>query len=118
VNLGDTAVTVRRFSAEDVAEYHDLCGRAGAPGTVPEPLIGGLFSYLLGVELPGAGTNYLKQETRFHAPAHIGELLTATVEVSRIRPEKHLVDLSTTCTDPNGRPIASGRALVYIGDAG
>lgn len=36
---------------------------------VPEPLIAGLFSTLLGVRLPGPGTNYLKQELGFHGPA-------------------------------------------------
>jgi hypothetical protein len=46
----------------------------------------------------------------------VDDALTARVEITRIRPEKHLVDLSTTCTDSNGQLIASGRALVSVRD--
>ncbi|WP_235974714.1 hotdog family protein [Stappia albiluteola] len=85
---------------------------------MPEPLIGGLFSYLLGVELPGFGTNYLKQEMRFLAPAAYDEPLTARVTITRLRPEKHLVDLETICEAADGRRICEGRALVYVEDVG
>jgi hypothetical protein len=114
MKLGDSASTRRRFNETELAEYTALCGRAGEG--VPEPLIGSLFSYLLGVELPGPGTNYLKQDTVFHATAQVGEKLAAEVRVTRLRPEKCLVDLETTCTGSGGRPIASGRALVYVAD--
>ena len=116
IKTGDTARIKRRYSAADLAEYEALGGAATAGGYVPEPLIGALFSYLLGVKLPGLGTNYLKQETRFHAPARIGEELTASVRVTRLRPEKHLVDLATTCRNADGDIICDGRALVYVRD--
>lgn len=116
MRLGDAAETSRTISAEDVSEYAALAQQANVDDRVPEPLIGALFSYLLGVRLPGQGANYLKQETRFHRVAHVGETLTARVEITRIRPEKHLVDLSTTCKDQDGQLIASGRALVSARD--
>lgn len=111
-----SAALTRCFSARDVAEYAALGGHAAAPDTVPEPLIGALFSRLLGMDLPGLGTNYLKQETRHHAPARLGEPLTARVAVTRLRPEKHLVDLATLCHGADGRLLAEGRALVYVRD--
>ena len=83
---------------------------------MPEALINGMFSYLLGVDLPGQGTNYLKQETEFLAPAPLGEALTARVEITRLRPDKHLVDLATTCRTQNGTRVAQGRALVLARD--
>jgi acyl dehydratase len=83
---------------------------------VPEPLLAALFSYLLGVKLPGPGTNYLKQELAFAGAAPVGETLTATVTITRLRPEKHLCDLSTTLTAADGRTLASGRALVLVKD--
>jgi acyl dehydratase len=116
VKIGDLADVSRSFSAEDVREYADLSDYDAAAARVPEPLIGALFSYLLGVKLPGMGTMYLKQETRFLRPARIGESLTAQVEITRLRPDKQLADLSTICRSPDGQVIASGRALVYIGD--
>ena len=114
--IGQVAETTASFSRKDAVEFAALAGLEDVPDTVPEPLVGGLFSYLLGVRLPGAGTNYLKQEMTFHARAGLDVPLVAAVTVTRLRPEKHLIDLETVCTDARGRKIASGRALVYVRD--
>ena len=114
MKTGDTAQLQRMFSRQDVADYEALCGPLNSE-FVPEPLIGALWSCLLGVHLPGVGTMYLKQETEHLAEARVGEVLTATVEITRIRPEKKLADLETRCTNNSGEVIAQGRALVYIG---
>ena len=116
MKLGDSAEVTRSVCTRDLGDYTALSQHVVSGDLVPEPLIGALFSYLLGVRLPGNGANYLKQETRFYGAARVGDALTARVEVTRIRPEKHLVDLSTTCTDSNGQLIASGRALVSVRD--
>lgn len=104
------------FSQEDVRTYQGLGGNAPLKNQVPEPLLAGMFSYLLGMRLPGLGTNYLKQETVYSCAASIGETLTASVEITRIRPEKHLVDLETICVNASGTTICTGRGLVYIKD--
>lgn len=116
MNIGDKAQITRTFSTEDLRDYTRLSGHEVSDGHVPEPLIGALFSYLLGVKLPGLGTNYLKQETLFQTTAKTGEALTAGVEITRLRPDKQLVDLATTCCHEDGRVLASGRALVYVAD--
>jgi 3-hydroxybutyryl-CoA dehydratase len=116
VKVGDAAEMTRIFTADDVAALADLGGPKMAAGAVPEPLIGALFSYVLGVELPGPGTNYLKQQSEYLGQAHIGELLSARVEVVRLRPDKRLVDLATQCRGHDGRLVARGRALVYAAD--
>lgn len=116
MKIGDKAMVTRTFSAQNLRDYSALSGHEVSGGQIPEPLIGALFSYLLGVKLPGLGTNYLKQETRFHTSAVIGDILTARVEITRIRADKQLVDLATTCQRADGGIIASGRALVYAGD--
>lgn len=119
MRVGDRAMITRVYQSEHVAGLAALAGLDGpAPGHVPEPLIGGLFSYLLGRELPGFGTNYLKQEMRFLRPAGLGEPITATVEITRIRPNKHLVDLATTCIAADGAVLCEGRALVLVKDVG
>ncbi|MGP9822712.1 phosphate acetyltransferase [Salinarimonas sp. NSM] len=111
---GQRASLDRVFSSEDVADWCDLVtlGATHPWAGVPEPLIAGLFSCLLGEELPGHGTNYLKQSMAFIATADAGEPLTATVTVSRLRPDKALVNLSTRCTGRDGRLICEGEALV------
>lgn len=126
--LGQVASVVRAFSTADLEEYAALAGdenpiytdlasarRAGLPDlAVPGPLIGGMFSKLLGTELPGRGTNWMKQRLTFAATGRPGEHLTATVEVIRLRPEKGLVNLRTTCTGDGGRLIATGEVLVLV----
>jgi acyl dehydratase len=116
LRIGSAAEISRTYEAEDVAAYLALGGEEAAAGEVPAPLISALFSYLLGVDLPGPGANYLKQSTEFLAPARVGEILTARVEITRLRPDKSLVDLSTTCTGEDGHAIAIGRALIFAGD--
>ncbi|WP_216180490.1 hypothetical protein [Verticiella alkaliphila] len=81
---------------------------------MPEPLIGALFSCLLGEDLPGHGTNYLKQSLAFVAPARIAEPLTASVRITRLRADKALVDLHTRCTGADGRLLCTGNALVLF----
>jgi 3-hydroxybutyryl-CoA dehydratase len=119
LELGQTASVTRTYASADRADFTDLAGHDGpAPESVPGPLIGALFSYLLGVRLPGFGTNYLKQEMRFLAPAPYDEPLTARVTITRLRPEKHLADLETICETADGTRLCEGRALVYVEDVG
>ena len=117
--VGARASITRSYTADDIRAFLGLAGGdVAATDRVPEPLIGALFSYLLGVELPGFGTNYLKQDMAFETAAPPGRPLTATVEITRLRPEKHLADLATTCTDADGTVICRGRALVLVKDVG
>jgi len=115
IRVGDRADVTRAFTKADVDRLVALGGTC-APGVVPEPLIGALFSYLLGVKLPGLGANYLKQQCEFVAPAPLGEPLTASVEVTRLRPDKRLVDLQTICRDASGTLVCEGRALIHAAD--
>jgi acyl dehydratase len=130
LRIGQRAETRRTFTAQDMAEYSDLTGDAnplfadpdytrqgGLVGPiVPGALLGGLFSCLLGTQLPGQGTNYLKQKLVFSAPAFADQELTASVEIVRLRPEKKLVNLYTVCTDPAGEAVCDGEALVWVSD--
>lgn len=116
LRLGQFAESRRHFTPEEAEILHRISGAPLHADAVPEALINGMFSYLLGVDLPGQGTNYLKQETEFLADAPYGETLIARVEITRLRAEKHLVDLATTCRDSEGRLLAKGRALVLAKD--
>jgi hypothetical protein len=116
MKVGDHAQCEHRFSAADLEAYQDFSGGEVHPDHVPEPLVNALFSRLLGTVLPGLGTAYLKQETHFVQGAPLDVPLTARVEVTDIRADKHLADLATTCHAPDGVLIAQGRALVYTRD--
>jgi len=130
LRLGDKALTSRLFGDRDLAEYASLTGdrnplfsdvnfarQAGLSGPmIPGGLLGGLFSYLLGTKLPGRGTNWLKQKLVFLQPAYPGQQITAEVEITRLRPEKELVNLHTQCLNPSGQVICNGQALVLVAD--
>ena len=116
LRVGDFAESIRSYGDAEVAEYVALGGETPPKGHLPSPLVSAMFSYLLGVKLPGPGANYLKQETDFVDAARVGEGLTAGVEITRLRPEKSLVDLATTCHGADGRLVATGRALIFVGD--
>jgi acyl dehydratase len=130
LSVGMRAEARRTFTAQDLAEYASLTGdtnpvftdadyarQRGLEGPiVPGGLLGGLFSCLLGMQLPGRGTNYLKQRLEFPALAYQSEELTAAVEILRIRPEKQLVNLSTECTNARGELVCEGEALVLVSD--
>ncbi|NHK28669.1 phosphate acetyltransferase [Parvularcula flava] len=116
MKIGDTAEVTRHFTTTEIDQWHALTGASCLDRHVPRPLVASLFSYLLGVHLPGPGTNYLKQEIDWIATPRLDMPITARVTVTRLRLEKNLVDLETRCTDADGSEICTGRALVYVGD--
>ena len=122
LTIGQSASTTRTFSPEDVAAYRRLTGDEGlqfgavAATAVPGPLLAGMISDLLGTRLPGRGTNWLKQQLSYPAVAEVGEGITAVVTITRLRPEKDLVNLRTACTNQAGTVVCEGEALVYVKD--
>lgn len=128
--VGQTAKLAGVYSRADMDEYIDLLretnplysdaafgrslGLRDAP--LPGPLLGAMFSCLLGTELPGRGTNWLKQRFLFLRAAYPGDELVARVRVARMRPEKELVNLRTWITGPDGGLICDGEALVWVSD--
>lgn len=119
MKVGDSARYERQFDDADLRGLGAIIGaELSLSQSVPEPLIAALFSYLLGVDLPGSGTNYLKQDIEFLAAAPVGKPLIARVTITRLRPDKHLCDLETTAETSDGVLVAKGRALVLIKDVG
>ncbi len=130
LRIGQTATVKRIFTPFDIAEYAALTGdanplymdadfarKAGFENRiVPGPLLSGMFSHLLGMRLPGMGTNWLKQDLHFPAPAFPGDEITAAVEIVRLRPDKNLVNLRDACTNSAGEPVCQAHSLVLAKD--
>jgi len=75
-------------------------------------LSAGFISAVIGTRLPGPGTVYLHQSLDFLAPVHIGDTVTATVEVVEKQEEKQRIRLRTTCVNQKGKKVLDGEALV------
>lgn len=75
-------------------------------------LLGGLISTVIGTQLPGPGTIYVRQELDFLGPVRFGDTVTAYVEIIEILAEKNRVRLKTTCVNQDGKPVVDGVALV------
>jgi 3-hydroxybutyryl-CoA dehydratase len=75
-------------------------------------LLAGFVSAVIGNRLPGYGTIYVRQELDFLAPVHMGDTITAQVEVKEILSEKNRVVLRTTCVNQDNVLVLDGEALV------
>ena len=75
-------------------------------------LSAGFVSAVLGMQLPGPGTIYMRQELAFKAPVRIGDTITARAEVIELNTEKNRVRLKTTCVNQEGTLVLDGEALV------
>jgi 3-hydroxybutyryl-CoA dehydratase len=75
-------------------------------------LISSLFSTVLGMYLPGNGTIYLEQDSRFTKPVYLNDTITATVTVEEIILEKNRVKLTTEATNQKGETVVKGYAIV------
>ena len=124
--VGATASITRVVQASDVDVYarltgdsnpihldddyasHSRFGRRIAPGI----LVAGYISAVLGTLLPGPGAIYLNQTLSFKAPVHLGDTITATVVVEKIRQDKPVVTLRTTCLNQSKQVVIEGEAVL------
>jgi 3-hydroxybutyryl-CoA dehydratase len=124
--IGMTASLTRTYTDWDILAFAAVTGDRN-PAHVDEAfarasvfkervahgfLTASLVSAVLGTILPGPGTIYLSQDLRFRRPVHIGDTITATVEVTERISEKNRVRLSTTCTNQRNEVVLEGSALV------
>ena len=126
IKLGERAEFTKTVSESDVYLYAGLTGDLN-PAHVNEEyakntffktriahgmLVSGLISTVLGNQLPGPGTIYVRQELNFHAPVHMGDTITAAAEVLRVDLEKNRVTFRTTCVNQEGLTVLDGEAVV------
>ena len=76
-------------------------------------LTASLISTVIGTKLPGPGCIYVSQNLRFRAPVRIGDTVTATCMVTKLIPEKRLIELSTMCTVAE-KPVVEGDATILV----
>jgi len=124
--VGDSAEFTKTVSESDVYLYAGVTGDLN-PAHINEPyaantffkgriahgmLLGGFISAVIGMQLPGPGTIYIKQEMSFLAPVKIGDTITARAEIKEVIKEKNRLILQTTCTNQDGILVLNGEAMV------
>lgn len=77
---------------------------------------GALLSAVLGYEFRERKIVYLSQTMQFVAPTFIGDTITATATVLKIREDKPVVTLETVCANQHGETTVKGEAVVMIYD--
>lgn len=75
-------------------------------------LISSLFSTILGTKLPGYGSIYLGQESKFLKPVRINDTITATVTITEMNVERNRCKLETTAHNQNGELVVTGFATI------
>lgn len=75
-------------------------------------LFGSYISGIIGVELPGEGAVYMKQDLSFLRPVYYGDRIRVEIIVTELIPEKKRAVLSTNCYNQNGEQVIAGTALV------
>lgn len=126
IKIGDYAEFSKTITESDIYLFAGLTGDLN-PAHVNEEfakntffktriahgiLQAGFISAAIGMQLPGPGTIYIRQELNFLAPVRIGDTITARVEAAEINMEKNRVVLKTTCSNQNGEAVLDGQALV------
>jgi len=127
LRIGQTASLGKTITEADILMYaavsldtnpvhmnEEAAQAAGWGGRVAHGMLSaGLISGVLGTQLPGPGTIYMRQSLRFAAPVKIGATVTATVEVTALNPEKKRATLKTVCT-VGGEVVIEGEAYVQV----
>lgn len=78
-------------------------------------LLSGMVSTVIGMKLPGPGTIYMEQDSRFIKPVFLGDTVKATVEIREILNEmKGILRLDTVVFNQDNEIVLTGFAVVMV----
>lgn len=126
IKVGDMAFFEKTITEHDVCLFAEVSGDhnpvhlddAYASTTMFQKriahggLINSLFSTVLGTQLPGEGTIYLSQDSKFIKPVYLNDVIRAYVEAEVINEEKNRVILKTVAYNQHNEAVVTGHALV------
>lgn len=128
LKIGDFFSTERKVTDELIRKFAELSGDfnpihldeefAGSTRfgrRIAHGMLSGAFiSSVLGYEFKERKIVYLSQTMKFIAPVFIDDVITTTAMVTKIREDKPIVTLETTCKNQNGETTLKGEAAVMI----
>ncbi len=126
INIGDISEFSKTVTEADVYQFAGITGDFN-PAHINEAYAGktffkkriahgllaaGFISAVVGTQLPGPGSIYIRQELKFTAPVYFGDTITARVVVIDRNVEKNRVTLQTSCINQDGKTVLEGEALI------
>ena len=127
MQVGDTARRTRKITTRDIELFTELtgdrnplhydsllAGRSRFGGIVVQGgVTSGLLNAVVAEDLPGPGSVFLHVDWSFRAPVRPGDEITAEVEVTAVRDDKSVTNLSTVITNQDGVVVLEGTAVVW-----
>ena len=127
MQVGDTARRTRKITTRDIELFTELtgdrnplhydsllAGRSRFGGIVVQGgVTSGLLNAVVAEDLPGPGSVFLHVDWSFRAPVRPGDKITAEVEVTAVRDDKPVTNLSTVITNQDGVVVLEGTAVVW-----
>ncbi len=126
ISVGDSAEIARTLKAEDISLFAVSSGDVNpvhldaeyAEASRFHQVIahgmwgGALISAVLGTQLPGPGTVYVKQSLSFRKPVGVGDTILARVTVREKVGETKRIILDCECVNQDGDTVIAGEAEV------
>ena len=93
---------------------HEFANETMFEGRVAHGMLTASFiSTVIGTKLPGPGCIYVSQNLRFKAPVKVGDTVTAVCTVTKMIPEKHMIEMQTLCS-VGAKTVLEGEALILV----
>jgi len=126
--VGARARLARRTSQEDIRRFSEMTGdynplhydHALAKASIFQRIIvqggvtSGLLNAIVAEQLPGPGAVFLGVNWKFVRAVGVDEMIKAEVEVTSVRDDKPICELSTNIYDETGNACLTGSATVYV----
>src|SRR5690349_6703392 len=127
LSIGQEASTSNTVTADVIRGFADVSGDRNpvhvdadyaAKTIFKERIAHGMLSAayisaVFGMKLPGPGAIYISQTLNFKAPVKIGDVVTTTVKVAELIPEKKRARFECVCS-VNGKPVVQGEAVLMV----
>ena len=75
-------------------------------------LVSSCISNVVANDLPGPGTIYLSQTLSFRHPVFLDDTVTVNLEIVKIRQDKNIMTIKTTCENQDNKLVIDGEAVV------
>ncbi len=73
----------------------------------------GLLHALVAMDMPGAGSVFVRQSWSFPRPVYIGDTIRAQATVKSVRERRNMAELEFTVVNQDGETVLEGQATVY-----